>query len=109
MGAACQEKGRLVALDPRLCGWPELVDAMRRAASMEGLRVSVAVDPHRLPVRNHTRWSRLRQEQLWGVRLALEINPKDQSSSFHAPVDRHPLLERSDPVLVTWISSRRRA
>jgi hypothetical protein len=99
-----------VALHPWLCEWPELVEKLRRAASTDGLRVFVAVDPHRLPVRNQSRWSRLREEQLWGVRLTLEnvdsLDPKDQSKSFHAPADRHPLLERSDPVLGTWISAR---
>jgi hypothetical protein len=102
--------GRLLALDPWLCGWPELVGALRTAASIDGLRVSVAIDRHRLPVRNRSRWRRLAEEQLWGVPLTLEnidsLDPKDQSMSFHAAMDRHPLLELSDPVFGTWISAR---
>ena len=102
--------GRLLALDPWLCCWPELVGALRSAVSVQGLRVSVAIDRHRLPIRNRSRYQRLREERLWGVRLTLEhidsVDPKDQSTSFHAAMDRHPLLELSDPVLGTWISAR---
>jgi len=102
--------GRLLALDPWLCGWPELVGALRAAVSIEGARVSVSIDRHRLPIRNRSRWHRLREEQLWGVPLTLEnidsLDARDQSTSFHAAMDRHPLLEFSDPVLGTWISAR---
>jgi hypothetical protein len=101
---------RLLALDPWLLSWPELIGALRAAVMIEGTRVSVAIDRHRLPVRNRSRWQRLREEQLWGVPLTLEnidsLDRKDQSTSFHAAVDRHPLLEHSDPVLGTWISAR---
>ena len=102
--------GRLLALDPWLLSWPELVATLRAATTTNGLTVSVAIDRHRLPVRNRSSWRRLREEQLWGVPLTLEnidsLNPKDQSTSFHAAVDRHPLLEHSDPVLGTWINAR---
>jgi hypothetical protein len=102
--------GRLLALDPWLCGWPELIGALRSVVSFEGARVSVAIDRHRLPIANRSRWQRLREEQLWGVPLTLDnidsLDPKDQSTSFHAAMDRHPLLELSDPVLGTWISAR---
>lgn len=100
----------LLALDPWLCGWPELIAALRAAVVIEGTRVWVAIDRHRLPMRNGSRWQRLREEQLWGVPLTLEnidsLDRKDQSTSFHAATDRHLLLEHSDPVLGTWISAR---
>ena len=102
--------GQLLALDPWLCGWPELVASLRAAVVIEGTRVCVAIDRHRLPMRNVSRWQRLREEQLWGVPLTLEnidsLDRRDQSTSFHAAMDRHPLLEHSDPVLGTWISAR---